>query len=487
MSRENALALYSQLQFTKDEELERVLLAVERLFEEGQGKPEGTLSGQGRHLINEAQVREFLLDPILEVLGWKLGAIEQVIVEAPAEPDLKGQNRRFLDYYGREISHCGSTKPLITIEAKRSSVALPAGRRRSRGRIDPLERAVDIAEAIQLLRLDPNAETGFTQKWNEILVTQIDYIERLGSVGPGIPRCAVITNGEWFLVFRKPRETFYDGLPVGADILVFADLDDAMTRADSLASAISFDDLITVVPPQNCANLHKYVDGPHAVVDVCIAAKLSKGKYSDVQPTIAVDMVALVQISPGDWIQFERPTPAQRLIPLRNEAEKVTENMVELSGRASRLLEQLGTQAVVNLMPASEFSSRERANARIPKFPSTVLFRRVSNDGYLLVLGEKSKMFVDDKSYDGCAFHSHGKCAEDGMAAGDVPIVSPSVNPPAYFPSGSPMHCAHGLVHSLRAKKCEISLIETHLCCRKCAMQESCWPEGMTALPCRHD
>lgn len=66
-------------------------------------------------------------------------------------------------------------------------------------------------------------------------------------------------------------------------------------------------------------------------------------------------------------------------------------------------------------------------------------------------------------------------------------FFSQPLNPRVFFPSGSPMHCAHSSVfESRRAVNCVIAGFEQLLCCRRCAFFSRCYDEERARkLPCK--
>ena len=102
------------------------------------------------------------------------------------------ETTRFLDYLGLERQ---TERPLLIVETKRPSSALPtlAGRAR--------KRAAARAEVVSLgLRGDP-----LTGDWDTWLKDLGDYVRTVATRSGQYPRRALITNGDWFLVFLRTR------------------------------------------------------------------------------------------------------------------------------------------------------------------------------------------------------------------------------------------------------------------------------------------
>ena len=155
--------------------------------------------------------------------------------------------------------------------------------------------------------------------------------------------------------------------------------------------------------------------------------------------------------------------------------------MGEIHKQAETVIARLRLQRDLHVVDAVAF---EDTVPKIPIFPSTRLLRRVADNRFVMYLGKSTNPFVDPGEFVGCRYHWHGDAFKEGVAASHTPILRPSTEPPAYFPSGSVRHCAHAGVHALRAEKCAIRAMDSFLCCRACALQTRCWTDGAPHLPC---
>lgn len=107
MSRVDAHSFARRLATVRTEIETQLLPRIEQIFIRMAPANEERYQGKGRQLINEAQVRKYIIDPILEALGWKLNDPKSMIVEAGVEPMDSSAHRRFLDYFGAEaIGEC---------------------------------------------------------------------------------------------------------------------------------------------------------------------------------------------------------------------------------------------------------------------------------------------------------------------------------------------------------------------------------------------
>lgn len=474
MSRVDEHSFFRRLTEIRLETEKNLLPRIERMFAGMDPAGAARYEGQGRRLINEAQVRKYIIDPMLEALGWKLDAPADMIVEAGVEPLDDSSHRRFLDYFGAgRIDACQAS---LLVEAKRLSHELPTH-----------DEGMDLKQVIaDALKVAQKAKSStkvrgkrgpLSAEWLDVLTTLFDYVERLASGEHGTPRKVLLTNGEWLIVFTDPVKTLVRKEIATNDLLVVSNLQEAGETAVALFAQLSFESLTEDLQEQNVVDLCRFVasDGdplPAAFAVDISTAELGKRPLMGVLPAIAV------QVPGGGWLRFMNPAFEQHV--LRSEAE-LANDMHAIHEQTETLLAKLRAQRDLRLVDAVALES---TIPKVPKFPSTRLLRRVADNRFVMYLGENTHPFVDPGAFAGCPYHSYGAAFKEGVAASAAPILRPSTEPPAYFPSGSTRHCAHGGVHALRAKKCAIQGMDSFLCCRACALKSRCWPDDAPHLPC---
>lgn len=466
MSRSGALHLVRELERLERELSGRYLPGIERDYERAANMTEGSFQGRGVELINEAQVRSLVLDQVLEVLGWHIDTTEHMIIEAPAEDE--EAHRRFLDYYGRERGD-GWGAGLLVVEAKRLSLALPSA---------PGLSAVDcVCEALRNFRRDDGL---LAQEWKIILTSAADYVRRLHHTSAdGAPRRFVFSNGRWYVVFLEPLRTLVNGTVNAADLLVVESPAHGGSAAPELYRLLSYESLCSVVPPQKSDDFARFIQGEPGALLASISIEVGTGEVS-VRPLMAMTPVVHVQVPGGGWVRFRLEETLDDPVVLRKDSE-LRDDMEEIEARAGRLVDALNAQHPVELVDAARFEAEQPVRL----FPATRLLDREASNSFVLHLGDRRRPLLDTEDFDNCPFHAHGPAHAIGRAIPVAPILRRSSNPPAYFPSGSALHCAHRGVHRQREESCPIRALDDFLCCRRCALQTRCWPGGFEGFPCQ--
>lgn len=468
MSRTGALALARELERLEAHLVGSFLPRLESDYERAAGQATGSYRGRGTELISEAQVRAYVLTPILKVLGWRVDVPDTMVVEAPAEASLASGHRQFLDYYGRLVDG-DEAKALLVVEAKRLSLALPSADRMT---------ALDCMR--EALRTYQEPKSNVTVQWRDIFSSVAEYVRRLDQTSnDGAPKRLLLSNGRWYVVFLSPVRTLINRVVDSTDLLIAESPADARTQARELYQNLSYEGLSGVLPTQYSTDFRRFLDGSGDALPASIAIEISTGDLAT-RPLMAMTAVAHVRVSNGDWVRFKLEEADDDPIVLRKDAE-LEADMQELSARANGLLAALRAQHPIHLVSATGFESTRTI---LPAFPETVLLKREAANTFVLNLGDQMRPLLGASEFDSCQFHAHGAAHAIGYAVPETPILKRSSSPPAYFPSGSTFHCSHRTVHALREDICTIRQLDDFLCCRRCALQSRCWPAGFAAFPC---
>ncbi len=426
----------------------------------------GTLP-MARNQINEAQIRQYILDPLLASLGWNLASPDEMLVEAPAEPESTKGNRRFLDYLG-QVSAI-ETGALLVVEAKRLSLELPAI---AGGPPD----STSLCQA--LLAAVKKRGKIITKEWSEILDTIMDYAKRLGESKVGAPLRMAIMNGEWVVVFLNPRKTLIEKQIEASDILVVADIADALPQVQQLYANLSFRELSGTLPVQHFVNFNRLILDSGGELEASFAVEIETGDFGR-RPLMQLSESVAVRLENGAWVRFRDGAKDPRIL---RDDEEIVDDMKDISNRAVGLFSKLAALRPLRLIEASSYEGQQTKELA---FPSTQLLAHEGKGRYVWYLGKESAPFLSPTDYEGCPFHHHDAADVEGMGQPDDPIRKRSIQPPVYFPNGSSYHCAHKKVHALRQQReCPIFYMEEQLCCRACSLKERCWPEGVAELPC---
>ena len=433
----------------------------------------------GRDLINEAQVRACAIDPILRVLGWNISSTLNIAVEDPVTP-LAAANEeevRFLDYHGRVVADTGACVSLLLVEAKRASVALP-------NFSDSENPSYDLAGAIDVLLSNKKVKAKsrvfeLNATWEKFINTLCDYVRRVHEKTGEAPLTAIMSNGDWFLIFTNPKRTFIDSKPGAADIEIYQDHKAVLSSVSRFAEPLSYIGLSKHIPVQLPDALMHYVQDNKEKVEAVFGVKLSYLKHGETehtQPAIAAYVYIRICTPNGALITF---CGDDSFIPLRSDAEEIEELRKELTAKSQDLLRQVRKHADVILLPVEQWVG----------IHDSQLCQNSNNDlkNYDILTGEVEFIINDEIKWDTCKFHDSGKCSIAKKLSPFGPIYRSSVEPRVFFASGSPLHCSHATVHALRDKvNCLISGFEQSLCCRRCAFFNYCYRDKniLKLLPC---
>lgn len=464
-----------QVDALKNSYEKRHLKEIERVAAKARKKPEGAFCGKGRVLAIEAHVRQYLLDPLLGSLGWRLSDPAMMLVEDAVDPMHDDEHRRFLDYHGREAVGINRDRSLMIIEAKRPGVLLPgpAG-------ATPEYLAAEIVVAFDAIKKGKSKCKNFSAEWLERFSTLSAYATRVKNQSGEAPCRVVITNGEWFIVFVDPDEALVEMDPTAEKILVFRNLEEVISLADKFCDHLAYQSLSSFIPTQHPSELYKFVEKGEQV-QVALAIELQFNEIGNVQPNMAVRLYAKVRTARKVWLDVRKDyEPPFEGMPGKRAG--FVEQMSVLQGYARELVRDIEQHATVVLISADEVEKIARDDGFSESWAATALRSNPYTDVHYLTLGKDSFYVVDRDEFDDCPFHFHGSCASTGDGA--MPIFRQSRIPPVYFASGSPFHCAHKKVHVSREQKCVIQLFETHMCCQRCSFLPRCWPTGTEELPC---
>lgn len=450
---------------------------IERVTAQIKGVSSADLSGQGRAYVLEAQVRQYLLDPILNFLGWNLENPASLLVEDAVDSNVEGEHRRFMDYHGREKNKVGIDRSLLIVEAKRPNVILPGPATMSSKEI-----AMEIVKAIIAISTDDTEYRTFTTDWISRLTALIEYATRTKALCEEAPVRVAITNGEWFIVFLNPEISLVRKSPSSEEILVFKNLDEVIDRANDFYECLGYSYLSSEIPDQHPSDLHKFVSRGETI-GVALGVELCFNLIRNIQPTMAARVYANVRTSKGIWVKFfKNYQPPYELMP--GKKAEFLEKIALLQQYADELIVELKIHASVNLLTPVETERIFFEDGIASEWHSTTLNFSPTAELHYLTVGNTGFYVVPDESYDGCDFHAYGPCATAGNPAPPHAIMGQNRSPPVYFASGSELHCAHKTVHAARESLCVIKSFESHMCCQRCSFRERCWPDGTDHLPC---
>jgi hypothetical protein len=442
-------------------------------------------TGAGIGAPLEHTTRIHLLDSLAELLGWQLGLGGDMTEEVR----LKNGTTTFMDYLGVAPD---TNAPVLLIEAKAWDT--PFIEPRASG-ASFFYRAELISEAIDHWRCDGDKATSpAVGDWHDHIKQVGNYVKGLWDVHQHpVPR-AVITSGQWLVVFTKPVATFIDGPASVEDIKIFQK-QEYCTRALDLYGLLSKASLCVETPSHIRASQILDYTTPAAITNCFHALHVSHEATGSpafirrprilVYPALVLQrndgalLTILEHIDPFDL--FYQPSIDNPELALEPHLDKV-------AAAAEALLKLTGKQLGLELQPSAldDFPGYT-INTKVDRVMSKSLIKRYPKepDAWVLITGHATH-FLKLAPDVACRYHRWGACHDAGQAIGTNAVSMPRIVPPrSFFTDGQPHHCAHQELKDRRDARCQIQLIDERICCKSCLFASVCWPGPQrSSLPC---
>jgi hypothetical protein len=100
---------------------------------------------------------------------------------------------------------------------------------------------------------------------------------------------------------------------------------------------------------------------------------------------------------------------------------------------------------------------------------------------YLVVTGLESFYKANSRDGEECEFHLWKNARAQGSAA-QLPHFQPTAT--SFTEDGQVCHCAHEDLRFRRKSRCQLEVLESHMCCRVCIFHSDCWTGDSQILPC---
>ncbi len=450
----------------------------------------------------ERATRRFLIDGFLRALDWNPDDPSSVTEEARART--RSEDRLYFDYLGLQPQ---TRAPVLLFEAKGFDVALP---RKARGpAVSAGEMSVLIADAVDAIKRGDRS-LPVISAWAEFLRDMHTYIGSLDELGCGTLQRAVISAGGWIIVFREPLAVFRNDCPANVDhIHCFISTDDILLRHKELYELLHRTRLVDTLPlTLKVAEALEMIPGAQVAEcfrAVLVATSSSTGGRRQYYPTRAVYPALLVRT--GDrWFSIvdydhplEEPKRTNRIDVFLADLEAYGAALEErLTRRYGRAFDPLP----INMFPGFRHASDHRnpkLGSLAPVTGSTAgrlaagkTERKtcVIHSGepgapaeFIVVTGTARFYKYDHQEGPECRFH-YWKSARGEHAAAAQPHTGYVTD--SFTEDGQDRHCAHDDLVKLRADRCHVQAVETHLCCQACLFAADCWaaPRDRERLPC---
>ncbi len=452
----------------------------------------------------EFHARTYIINALLEALNWRLNTdashdLPNLVPEVPLTSQARG-TRRFLDYLGFErYTH----RPLLVVEAKRPTSSLPnvyVGKRlRSETHLRRADAPTEVLKPTEVAGYLVRGLSGerLTGDWNAWLGDLQDYVRSVYRFENGSLRRAVITNGDWLVLFLNPFDAFTEnGTRDANQIIVFRDRAEIESNHTDLFLNLAHQYVVRSADALTPGDVAFAIsaDAIDKLMHGVLLCYCETPAPFESFPSISVAPVLFLHSRYDPWIRVEAP-PEHYLIP-RSERD-LDGHLRAVATAAQSLLRDINQRLGTQLKPSPLTTHYEEGDL----FDGLHGVIEQHENRYLIVTGDKTHYLMGRSSVPNCPHHDWVRSARLGFAATTAPIMRPSVSPRAFFTSGMTHHCAHRDVISAKSNQvtpedrarygprsgdafCEIWPFDNHLCCRTCVFEDVCTKAEVFRLPC---
>lgn len=446
----------------------------------------------------ERSTRRFLIDRYLRALDWNPDDPSVVIEEARS---FSGTDRLYFDYMG--VSREEQT-PVLIVEAKGLDISPPKKSRTTT--VNAKDMASFLAREIGILK----GEQGLSQataEWKEYLTDLRTYVQSLDALGRSTLQRLVITSGKWLVVFSAPVRAFCEAGPVSPELIqCFSDEDDVLQRVeeihdllhrsrlvDHLRLTLATDEALRWIRPQ-------HIDGCFRAV--LVATSASSGAQRKRYPTRTVYPALILRAGGRLFVvvdyggRLEEP----------DDADHIAAFLAQLTTRGEALERRLSAFYGACIAPqdidqfpgfasrsprALPFVAQPVAGSTVARLATSPSDSRIyltpsgepgAESEYVVVTGASWFYKRDVPSGPACNFHFWKDARSESVASDAGPLMD--TNPASFTLDGQGGHCAHGDHRAFRRARCHVIELESHMCCRACIFENTCWAPDAPELPC---
>lgn len=442
----------------------------------------------------EHHLRIYLVDEVLRCLNWSLTVMDaeepNLLAELPIISADSGRTK-FIDYLGLEVT---TGRGLLVVEAKRYGSPLPQS---------PSDPQI-VVPALLAEALATGKKDLLTYDWADWLEALGDYVRSAAQRG-GAPRRAVMTDGDWIIVFKDPQATFVDG-PVDVNAIRSTDIAFfSFTRIASdyapLFELLEYQHVLGELPPLAPAELRFHVRPEHAdrIMHGLRVIFAAEPRFLEPAPYIRVKPVVLLATTLGGWIVVEEPVEGE-VLPASE--EQLTDHLTVVRARAERLAIDVSAQFGREFVPVPLTTHYGEPSAFIPMPGVRYQTAGAGDRRFIIATGQHTHYLKLEPSIPDCPYHTWSP----GHGRADAPRDQ-SIAPPSFFSSGGTHYCGHRVVEQVKRSPatemnrdltgprsaseggafCEVWTLDQFLCCRTCAFEEVCAKSDLFTLPCRSE
>lgn len=462
--------------------IERLLEDIERAVAADGIDP---YSGSGEGNILEHTTREFLIDGIMEALGWTLGAVGNMAEEAR----VKAETTTFMDYVG-VTPHMRA--PVLIVEAKAWDKPFISHRRLGENRTDTDEEL--IIQAIEHWKSGGTFnDSPVTKTWHEYVEQIGGYVRNLKDQHDHNVKRVLLTSGQWMLIFVSPTNTFLDDVSIDERQFVIFRKDEYVAKSTEILDLLGRTALVGDLPSTlRPAQLPDYIKPTHisgAFNSLHVRYEESGSSRFVMRPRILVYEAIHIRRFDGALLTVMEESDGSNL-EHDNGTDILDSHLNDVATKSATLrtacTSELGTS--IPTSPLSSFSGfpvkPRRANVAVIE-PIVVEDQDVANE-WMLATGSATHFLFAQPVIGECRFHTWSACRDVGFATGKSALSTRSTgNPRAFFTDSQPHHCAHQQVLDRRNRRCRIAALDERVCCQACIYLEICWTAAERGtLPC---
>ena len=466
--------------------MEEILSAIDRQLAPGAANP---YAGAGDELFHEHDTRVFFFDRLLKFLGWELGAGGNVAEEAR----IKADTTKFVDYVGVNPN---TRAPALILEAKAWDKPMISGKGKWR---DQPKSNLIVAAVKHINAGGAKDKSPVTGEWHDNLSQLARYIRMFKEQHEHSVPCAVLSSGQWLLIFKTPVATFCD-LYVNDQQFYLIERDAYIANAHVIFEQMARVMLADSAPIRiRSSQLGNYVNGANfsaAYHGILISYEASGTPLFAQQPRILVYPSVIIQRDDDALftvIDAEIPIVMQ-LSRTKDGEDTFAPHVNAVAAAAQALLASCSAELALPLEPSNlagfpgfpEASAMAAGGLALGKVQKLLVQPvRATSNNWLAVTGDLPHYLYEVPAVD-CRFHAWAECSAVHRSIGANAVNSPTTkNPRAFFVDTKLHHCAHQTVADRRDDRCHIKMIDARTCCKACAYHVSCWSVAeAAALPC---
>lgn len=463
---------------------------IEDITQEFSPEAPDPYAGAGQQTVLEHTTRIYFFDRFLELLGWNLGIRGNVVEEAR----IKAETTTFMDYVGVNQT---TRAPALLVEAK--AWGKPFIAPRNHVRFEDSRRQLIVATIQHINDGGEKGKSPAISIWHDYLLQVRQYVRDFREQHEHDLPCAVLSSGQWMIVFTDPITTFFSGEVNDEQFEIFR-LEKYVEDARRLFALLNQETLAGIIP---------FSLRPSQLLDYVAADKISAVfhgvhiKYEESgsalftpRPRILIypalifqrdDNIFLTIIGCGSPIVM-----GMKAIDGTDE-KSLAPHLMKVEEEAKELLEVCSNEVGMPLVPFQLFDfpgfpqSIESANKETSR-KRVVMPLRKAGDEWLLVTGIQTHYLMETPTVNQCRFHSWTNCQNVSREIGVTAISTACTRPPrSFFTDSQIYHCAHQTVQDRRHSRCYIAALDARTCCRACIYQDLCWSfDELNMLPCGH-